>query len=154
MQRPIRPHVRTNQPARCADHPRAQRPYRRLVRQPVGIHDCAVVTPHRAAVDEKISATMPSDVAERDGRKGLAARGHDTGRLSLRRPVPSGGRGQRSSRTGTMVDFLPRNKPIPDRRSRLPGSTYAVASSLAFEPAGDPGGLSYCLDRPQLRNTT
>lgn len=138
MQRPIRPHVRTNQPARCADHPRAQRPYRRLVRQPVGIHDCAVVTPHRAAVDEKISATVPSDVAaERDGRKGLAARGHDTGRLSLRRPVPSGGRGQRSSRTGTMVDFLPRNKPIPDRRSRLPGSTYEHATILKLLRAPD-----------------
>jgi hypothetical protein len=38
----------------------------RLIRQPVGIHDCAVVTAARRAVDEKIAAAMATDVSERD----------------------------------------------------------------------------------------
>jgi hypothetical protein len=74
VRRPVRPHVGADEPARCADHPRAQGSHERLVRQPVGIHSCAVVAPARATVDEKITAALPANVTERDGLESLAMR--------------------------------------------------------------------------------
>jgi hypothetical protein len=77
VRRPVRPHIRTDQPARCANHPTTQRPHRGLVREPVCIHGCAVVAPARATVDEKITATVSANVTERDGLETLAtARRH------------------------------------------------------------------------------
>jgi hypothetical protein len=78
VRRPIRPHIGTNQTAGCANHPRTQGPHWGLVRQPVGIHDCAVVTPARVAVNEKIAAAVTAYVTERDGLESFAeARRHD-----------------------------------------------------------------------------
>ena len=48
-------------------------PHRHFVRQPIGIHDGAVVAPARGAVDEQIAAAVTAYVTERDGLKGLAA---------------------------------------------------------------------------------
>ena len=67
VRRPVRPHICADQPTSCADHSRAQRAHRHIVRQPVGIHDHAVVAPYRLAVDEKIAAAVRADVSERDG---------------------------------------------------------------------------------------
>jgi hypothetical protein len=57
VRRPILPHVGTNQTARCTNHPRTQGPHRHFVRQPVRIHDRAVVTPARLAIDKNSRAS-------------------------------------------------------------------------------------------------
>jgi hypothetical protein len=72
VRRPVRPHVRPNQPARRADHPATQRAHRGPVRQPVGIHDGAVVAPARLAIDKKAPAAVAADVSERDRLESLA----------------------------------------------------------------------------------
>jgi hypothetical protein len=71
VRRPIRPHIRTDQPARCANHARTQGPHRGLVREPVGVNDCAVVAPTRGAVNEKIASGVPANVTERNGLESL-----------------------------------------------------------------------------------
>jgi hypothetical protein len=54
---------RTSAPTRRPCRPStAQGPHRRLVRQPIGVDDCAVFAPARAAVDEKVEAAVPPDV--------------------------------------------------------------------------------------------
>src|SRR2546426_11104861 len=63
---PIWPHVSTDEAALCADHSRAQRPDRRLVGQPIRVHDGAVIAPRGLAIDQQVAATVPAYVAERD----------------------------------------------------------------------------------------
>jgi hypothetical protein len=54
------PAARLRQPGRRrTNHPRTQRPYRRLARQPVSIDGCAMIAPARRAVNEKITAACP-----------------------------------------------------------------------------------------------
>jgi hypothetical protein len=67
VRRPVRPHVGTDQAARGTHHARAQRSQSHIVRQPIGIHDGAVIAPARAAVNEKIAAAVAADVFKRDG---------------------------------------------------------------------------------------
>jgi hypothetical protein len=43
-----------------------------FVRQPVGIHDCAVIAPKRLAIDEKGATAVAADLTESDGRNCLA----------------------------------------------------------------------------------
>jgi hypothetical protein len=72
VRRPIRSHVGADQSARRADHPRAQWPQRHFVRQPIGIHDGAVVAPGGFAIDKKAATAVRSDMTERDGLEGVA----------------------------------------------------------------------------------
>ena len=71
VRRPVWPHVRTDQPARRANHPAAQGAHRGLVRQPVGIHDGAVVAPARHAIDKEAAAAVAANVGERNRIEGL-----------------------------------------------------------------------------------
>jgi hypothetical protein len=71
VRRPVRPNIGSDQAARCADHSGTQGPHRGLVRQPVGIDECAMAAPNRLAIDKKIAAAVPANVTERNGLESL-----------------------------------------------------------------------------------
>ena len=71
MRRPVRTYIRADQPARCANHAGTQGPHRGLVREPVGIHDSAVIAPARGTVNEKIAAAVTANMTKGDGLEGL-----------------------------------------------------------------------------------
>jgi hypothetical protein len=71
--------ARLHQSSRTVCKSRVQRPHGRFIRQPIRVHDGAVVAPSGLAIDQQITAAMPAYVAERDGRDGLALTWrHDT----------------------------------------------------------------------------
>jgi len=75
MRRPIWPHVGTDYPTDCADHPAAECSNRQVVREAIAVHRRAVMATARAAIDEQIAAAMAADMADGYGREcfGLAA---------------------------------------------------------------------------------
>ena len=71
---PVRPHVSAAMSTACADHTRAERADRQVIRQVVRIHDAAVVAIDGIAIDQQVPAAVRADMAQGYGLELLVLR--------------------------------------------------------------------------------
>jgi hypothetical protein len=122
VRRPARPNVGADHSASRADHPAAQRAHGHVIRQPIGVHGCAVVASARTAIYKQVPAAMAANVAQCYRLEYLGfAGGHHTSQLERLL------RGRRAAATLLVVEVLVE----PNARQEQAGRRIFMKNLLA-----------------------